>query len=132
VISISESAATWLYLLGRIGLGSVFLVSAIHKAFWYKRAVEEFKQDGIPLIPLALPGTIVLHAIAPVAIIAGVYVMEAALALAVFTVLATLKVHNFWAMQGEQRLIISRVAGANFAVVGGLLVLAAFASGKLS
>jgi len=132
VISISESAASWLYLLGRIGLGAVFLVSAVHKAFWYKRAADEFKQDGIPLIPLTLPGTIVLHAVAPIAIIAGVYVVEAALALAVFTLLATLKVHNFWTMQGEQRLIISRVAGANFAVVGGLLVLAAFASGKLS
>jgi uncharacterized membrane protein YphA (DoxX/SURF4 family) len=53
------------------------------------------------------------------------------LALAVFTIVATVKVHNFWAMQGVQRLIISRVAMANFAVVGGLLTLAAFASGKL-
>ena len=115
-----------------MGLGAVFLVSAVHKAFWYRRAVEEFKRDGIPLIPLTLPGTIALHTFAPIAIIVGVYVVEAALALAVFTLLATLKVHNFWAMEGEQRLIISRVAGANFAVMGGLLVLAAFASGKLS
>jgi putative oxidoreductase len=131
VISLSESLASWLYLAGRIGLAAVFLVSAVHKAVWYGRAVEEFQHAGIPLIPIALPVTIVLHTFAPVAIIAGVYVVEAALALSVFTVVATVKVHNFWAMQGEQRLVISRVAMANFAVAGGLLVVAAIASGKL-
>jgi putative oxidoreductase len=131
MMSLSESLASWLYLAGRIGLAAVFLVSAIHKAVWYQRAVEEFQQAGIPLIRITLPATITLHTFAPIAIIAGVYVVEAALALAVFTIVATVKVHNFWAMQGVQRLIISRVAMANFAVVGGLLTLAAFASGKL-
>jgi uncharacterized membrane protein YphA (DoxX/SURF4 family) len=128
---LSESLASWLYLAGRIVLAAVLLVSAVHKAVWYGRAVEEFQHAGIPLIPIALPVTIVLHTFAPVAIIAGVYVVEAALALSVFTVVATVKVHNFWAMQGEQRLVISRVAMANFAVAGGLLVVAAIASGKL-
>ena len=131
MISLSESVATSLQLAGRIALAAVFLVSAVHKAVWYRRAVVEFRQAGIPLIPITLPATIVLHTFAPVAIIAGVYVVEAALALALFTIAATVKVHNFWTMQGEQRLVISRVAMANLAVAGGLLVLAASASGKL-
>ena len=76
---------------------------------------------------MTLPGTILLHTLAPLAIISGVFIVEASLALAVFTVLATVKVHNFWAMEGMQRLIISRVAMANFALAGGLLILAATA-----
>ena len=131
MITLEEPLTTWLLLLGRIGLAAVFLVSAVHKAFWYQKAVDEFRVDGIPLIPVTLPATILLHTFAPIAIIAGVFVVEAALALAVFTVLATVKVHNFWAMEGQQRLIISRVAMANFAVAGGLLVLAATAATAL-
>ena len=125
MITLHEPLATWMYFLGRVALVAVFLVSAVHKSVWYTKAAEEFRQDGIPLIPITLPATILLHTFAPLAVIAGVFVVEAALALAAFTIIATVKVHNFWSMEGERRLIISRVAMANFAVVGGLLVLAA-------
>ena len=123
--------ADWVYLLGRVCLAGVFLVSGLHKLIWYQKAVDEFRAESVPLIPVTLPATIALHTFASIAIILGVYVVEAALALAAFTIVATIKVHHFWTMEGEQRLIISRVAMANLALVGGLLVLAVLGSSAL-
>jgi putative oxidoreductase len=132
VMLIEDAMGSWLLLVGRIALASVFLVSGIHKAFWYPKAVEEFKFDRIPWIPLALPATIVLHLLGSICLIVGYQTQIAALLLAVFTALATLKVHAFWRLPEAEQLVRSRVANANLGVVGGLLVLAAAGPGILA
>lgn len=124
MITINEALTPWLLLAGKLCLVTPFVVSGIHKLFWYGKAVAEFRADGVPMIPVTLPATIVLHLAGPACILAGVFVTGAALLLAAFTLAATIQVHRFWTMQGQQRLIISRVATANLAVVGGFLVLA--------
>jgi len=129
---IEEPMGSWLLLAGRIALASVFLVSGIHKAFWYRKAVEEFEIDRIPWIPLALPVTIVLHLIGSICLILGYQTQIAALLLAVFTVAATLQVHAFWRLPEAEQLVRSRVANANLGVVGGLLVLAAAGPGSIA
>jgi putative oxidoreductase len=132
MITFGDPLASWLLLAGRVAMAAVFLVSAIHKLVWYRKAVAEFRREKIPLIAITLPGTILLQTFASAFLVAGVFVAEAALALAAFTIVATIKVHHFWTMQGQQRLDISRVALANAGIVGGLLVLAAASSGELS
>jgi len=129
---IDETMTSWLLLAGRIALASVFLVSAIHKGVWYRRAVEEFRNDRIPLIGLTLPATIALHLLGSICLILGYQTQIAALLLAVFTVAATLKVHAFWRLPKPRQLGRSRVANANLAVVGGLLVLAATGPGAIA
>ena len=42
MISIEEPLASWILLVARVCLASVFLVSGVHKAVWYKKAVAEF------------------------------------------------------------------------------------------
>lgn len=128
--SIAEPGLSALVLVARICLSAVFLVSGIHKALWYTRAIEEFKQASAPIIPITLPLTIVLHIVAPVCILLGVFVSAAALSLAVFTSLATLWVHRFWQSRGSVRLEQSRYALANLGLVGGLLLLAASGPGQ--
>jgi putative oxidoreductase len=121
MIAIEEPLASWLMLLARICLAGVFLVSGVHKGVWYQKAVAEFQ--------MAL--TIALHLLGGVALVIGLYAAEAALALAIFTILATVKVHCFWRMSGQQRLDRSRVAMAHLAVVGGLILVAAVGPGRL-
>ncbi len=118
-------------LTARLCLAAVFLVSGIHKGIWYEKAVEEFKDAGVPAIGFFLPLTIALHLVAPLALVLGVFVREAALALALFTVISTAKVHCFWRMEGMERLARSRIAMAHLAVVGGLIILAAAGPGRL-
>ncbi len=128
---IEEPLLSWLILVARLCLATVFVVSGVHKSVWYRKAVEEFRQAGIPAIGFSLPMTIALHILAPIGLITGMYVRTAALALAFFTFVATVKVHCFWRMEGRMRLERSRVALANLALVGGLILLAATGPGRL-
>jgi putative oxidoreductase len=125
-----EPVFSTIVLLARICLCAVFLVSGIHKAFWYGKAVEEFKLASIPLIPLTLPLVIALHITAGICILVGVYVAQAALILSIFTVLTTLWVFPFWRRTGTERLIQSRIAMANLALAGGLLLLSVSSPGQ--
>jgi putative oxidoreductase len=128
---VDEPLASWLVLLARICLAGVFLVSGVHKAGWYQKAVAEFQMARVPVIALFLPLTIGLHLLGGMALVTGVYAREAALALAICTVAATIRVHCFWRMSGQQRLERSRIAMGNLAVVGGLILLAAVGPGHL-
>ncbi len=128
---VEEPLMSWMILAGRLCLATVFIVSGIHKGIWRAKAVQEFKEAGIPAIGLSLTLTIVLHLVAPLALVFGLYAREAALALALFTIIATVKVHCFWRMEGPERLARSRIAIANLAVVGGLIMLAATGPGRL-
>ena len=130
-MQIDEPVIGWVLLLARCCLAAVFLVSGVHKALYYEKAHEEFQLAAVPAIGILLPLTILLHLIASAGLISGVYAQESALLLALFTVVATVKVHCFWRMPGAERLLHSRVALSNLAIVGGLLLLAATGPGRL-
>ncbi|MCZ6862546.1 MAG: DoxX family protein, partial [Alphaproteobacteria bacterium] len=94
------------------------------------KALVEFRQVRIPFVRLAVIGTVVLHIVAPLCLILGIFVRESALTLAVFTLLATFIAHDFWNLSGTDRLNQSRVAMAHLAIIGGLLLLAAAGPGR--
>ncbi len=120
----------WCLLIGRIFLALVYLVSGIHKGIWYQKALIEFQQARVPFARLAVIGTVVLHIVAPLCLILGIFVRESALVLAVFTGLATFMAHDFWNLSGTDRLNQSRIALAHVAIIGGLLLLAAAGPGR--
>jgi putative oxidoreductase len=127
---IEEPLLSWLMLLARLCLAAVFLVSGVHKALYYRKAADEFKRAGIGFVGITLPLTIALHVLASLAIIVGAYVAQAAVLLAVFTLLATLQVHRFWSASGEECLDQSRIALAHLAIIGGLIMLAVTGPGR--
>jgi putative oxidoreductase len=131
-MTIDSTSAPLLMLAARVCLASVFLVSGLHKTIWYRKAALEFKRDRIPAISLILPGTIALQLLASICLIVGYQTREAALALAIFTAAATLKVHAYWRLPKDQQLGRSRITTANLAIIGGLLLLAAVGPGPLS
>ena len=126
------TTAAWVLLLARIMFALVFIVSAVHKAIWYQDAVQEFTDDGVPLISISLPGTILLHFGGAICLLLGLYTEPAGLLLAIHTLVATYMVHGFWRFEGVDRLIRSRVFLANLGVVGGLLYIAALGPGALA
>lgn len=132
MMQIADPFVPWMILAARLCLAGVYLVSGVHKGIYYHKAVDEFRDAGIPAIGPFLPLTIALHLLAPIALITGVFAREAALALAAFTVIATVKVHNFWRMSGAERLARSRIAMAHLAVVGSLMLFAAVGPGSLT
>ena len=131
-MTIDESVSNFLIFFARVSLALVFLVSGLHKGIGYKNAVAEFQRDNIPAIWLTLPATIGLHLIASTCLIHGYQTREAALVLAIFTVVATLKVHAYWRLPAEAQLGRSRIFTANLAVIGGLLMLVAVGGGNFA
>lgn len=128
---ITEPWSSVIALVARMFLSIVFLVSGIEKGLNFSRALEEYEKDSIPLPYVSVTFTIVFHLIASVCLIAGWLVTEMAIALSLFTLVATLMVHHFWTMTGVERLQRSRVALANLGLVGGLLLLAITGPGTL-
>ena len=130
-MQLEEPLLGWILFVARLCLASVFLVSGVHKALYYSRARDEFHQASVPATEVLLPLTILLHVFASAGLISGMYARESALLLAVFTIIATVKVHCFWRMVGAERRDRSRIAFSNLAIVGGLVMLAATGPGRL-
>jgi putative oxidoreductase len=129
---IDSATEDWVLLLARFLIAFVFLVSGIHKAIWYQKAVDEFTADAVPLIAISLPGTILLHLGGAACLILGVFTEPAGLLLAIHTAAATFMVHGFWRFEGINRLVRSRVFSANLGVIGGLLYIAALGPGRIA
>ena len=115
----------------RIALAAVFLFSGLEKSTHFQRTLQEFERERIPLRPASVIFTIALHLIAPICLMVGWFVTPMALALAVFTFAATILVHHFWTMEGEERLARTRVALANLGLICGLVLLATTGPGNL-
>jgi len=75
---------------------------------------------------------IAVEVLGAVALVLGLGTRWAALALAVFTLVASFFFHNFWAMPAEQQMMQQLMFMKNIGVVGGLLALAAFGAGAFS
>lgn len=81
---------------------------------------------------VAAVGTILVEVIAGLAIAVGFKTRYAALALAVFTLLAAVLFHNYWAVPEAQMRVQQIMFFKNVALVGGLLFIAAFGAGPFS
>jgi len=125
----ASNAAT---LLGRFLLALLFVVGGFSKIGGFDGIVGYIGSKGLPLPQLLAVGTIVLEIVAGLALIVGLKARWAAAALAVFTLLATLLFHNYWAMPAEQQRIQYLLFSKNIAVIGGLLMVVAFGAGRWS
>ncbi len=125
----ASNAAT---LLGRFLLAVLFVVGGFSKIGGFDGIAGYIGSKGLPLPQLLAVGTIVLEIVAGLALIAGLKARWAAAALAVFTLLATLLFHNYWAMPVEQQRIQYLLFSKNIAVIGGLLMVVAFGPGRWS
>jgi putative oxidoreductase len=79
--------------------------------------------------PLSLVGRLLLAALF---LPAGIGTRLAALALGVFTLVASFFFHNYWGVAAEQQFVQQLLFFKNIAVAGGLFTLAAFGAGAWS
>ncbi len=119
-------------LIGRILLALMFLGAGISKFGGLEGTAGYIASAGLPLPKLLAIATAILEVVAALMLIVGWQARWAALALAAFTLLATLLFHNYWAMPAEQQFTQQLMFMKNMAIVGGLLVLFAFGPGALS
>ena len=121
-----------LALVGRLLLAALFLPAGLSKIGGFEGTVGYIASVGLPMPQLATIVAIAVEVIAPIALILGWGTRWAALALALFTLVASFGFHNFWAMPAEQAMMQQLMFFKNIGVVGGLLVLAAWGAGGFS
>ncbi len=119
-------------LVGRILLGLLFVISGAGKVFGFDGAVGYIGAKGLPLPQVVAVLTICVELGGGLALILGYRARWAALVLAVFTLLAALIFHDFWAAAAAQARSQQIHFLKNLAIAGGMLVLFAFGPGRLS
>lgn len=125
----SQNAAA---LLGRTLLAVMFLLAGFGKIGGFAGTAAYIASKGLPLPELLAAGTIVLEIGAGLALLLGWKARWAALALAVFTVLASVLFHNYWAMPADQQRMQMLMFMKNLAVTGGMLMVFVFGPGAWS
>ncbi len=115
-------------LLARILMGALFVISGIQKFQGLDGVTGYIGSAGLPAAGVLAWLTAILEVAAGVAIILGYYFKEAALALAVFVLLASFIFHNpnTWADNAMQQTMFLK----NMAIMAGLLFMAAHGAGN--
>jgi len=121
-----------LSLSGRLLLALLFLPAGIGKITGFAGTVGYITSVGLPLPAVAAVIALSVEIIGGVALIAGFGTRLAALALALFTLVASFFFHAYWAAPAAEQFMQQLLFFKNIAVVGGLLTLAAWGPGAWS
>ena len=119
-------------LVGRILLAFMFVLAGYGKIAGYQGTAGFMASAGLPMVGVLLPLTILVELGGGIALAIGWKARWAALALAIFTLLASLSFHNFWAMAPEKAMVNTLLFQKNMAVIGGMLMVFAFGPGRFS
>lgn len=121
-----------LALAGRLLLAWLFLPAGIGKIAGFAGTVGYITSVGMPLPTVAAAIAVVVEIAGGLALLAGFGTRVAALALALFTLVASVFFHAYWSLPAGQQMMQQLLFNKNIAVVGGLLALAAFGAGAWS
>ncbi len=119
-------------LIGRVLLALMFLIAGFSKLGGLEGTAGYIASKGLPMPQVLAIGAAVLEFVAAAMLIVGWQARWAALALAAFTLLASVLFHNFWAMPEAQKMMQQQAFLKNMAAIGGLLLVFAFGPGSLS
>ena len=121
-----------LALLGRVMLSLLFITSGFGKVVAFAGTAGYIASHGLPMAPVVTALTILIELGGGLAILFGFQTRWVALVLAVFTVLAGVIFHNYWAVPADQVMNAQIHFWKNVSIAGGFLSLAAFGAGSLS
>ena len=122
----------WADLLGRIGLALLFIWSGYTKFAYTAANVAYMKAYGMPLAEVLIWPAALIELVAAAMLVLGWKARWAALALAAYTVIATLIFHAYWNVPADQVLDQQTHFMKNIAIVGGLLFVFAHGPGQLN
>lgn len=119
-------------LVGRILLAIVFIPAGFSKIGGFAGTAGYIASKGLPLPEVGAAIAIAVEIVAGIALLLGWKTRWAALALAVFTLVATVFFHAFWSVPAEQHMTQYLMFMKNIGIVGGLLAIYAFGAGRIS
>lgn len=113
--------------IGQLLLGALYVWAGLnHFGPAGEKIVPVLAARGVPMPREALYVASVFELVCGACLMLGIAVAPAAIGLAIFTVVASVVLVNFWDMPaGEMRELLKGVFASNAAIVGGLLIAAA-------
>lgn len=121
-----------LSLLGRICVSLLFFWAAFAKIADLPGTEAYMQSKEMPLIPLFLPLAIVMQMLGAVAILIGYRARIGAGILIAFILPAAVIFHDFWNLEGTERLIEQIMFMKDVGILGGLLFILGFGAGPIS
>jgi putative oxidoreductase len=122
----------WADVLGRIGLALLFIWSGYTKLAYMAANLAYMKAYGMPAAEVLIWPAALFELIAGAMLALGWKARWAALALAAYTVIATLIFHAYWNVPADQVLDQQTHFMKNAAIVGGLLFVFAHGPARFS
>ncbi|HTX16899.1 MAG TPA: DoxX family protein [Candidatus Baltobacteraceae bacterium] len=119
-------------LIGRILLSSVFIIAGINKIRGFSGEEAFVASKHLPLPVVALSIAMIIELVGGLAILVGLYTRFAAWIVFLYMIPITFLFHNFWTLQGAERMDMMLHFEKNAAIAGGLLILAALGPGACS
>jgi putative oxidoreductase len=110
----------------------IFIISGFGKISGFENTVGYIASKGLPMPQIVAAGTIALELGGGILLAIGYKARWAALAIAVFTLLAAVIFHNFWAVEAAQKMAQQINFLKNLAITGGMLMVFAFGPGRYS
>lgn len=122
-----HSLANVFVTVGQLLLGALYVWGGLnHFGPAGERVVPMLKARGVPMPREALYAASVFELLCGACLMLGIAVAPAAIGLALFTVVASVVLVNFWDQPaGDLREALKGVFASNAAIVGGLLIAAA-------
>ena len=127
-----DSFKTPLVVAGRVLLALMFVMAGFSKLGNIAGTAGYIANAGLPVATVLAVAVGLLEVVGGLALAVGFHARWAALALGLFTILATLLFHKFWAVPAAQQSVQQLMFMKNLAVSGGMFMVAAFGAGPLS
>jgi len=121
-----------LALAARVMIALLYIPAGWGKIAGFSGTTGYIASKGLPMPQVLAAGTIAVELGAGLLLLIGLFTRWSALALAIFTLLAALFFHNYWAMPADQQIMQSINFWKNIAISGGLLAIVAFGAGAFS
>jgi putative oxidoreductase len=118
--------------VARVLLALMFFLAGLSKFAGLEGTAGYIGSKGLPMPMLLAVLTATLELVGGVALAIGFQARIAAVALAAFTLLASILFHNFWALPADQAFVQQLMFMKNLAVAGGLLFVFAMGPGPAS
>lgn|SRR3990167_272094 len=114
-----------LFFLSKLFLVFYFLMAGTKNLVHFHKRIGLLKSKKFPFPTPSLAIAITLQIMGSLLVLFNFYPILGAIALIVFTLFSNFVICDFWKKEGLERLLTSFIFYANFAVIGGLLIVIA-------
>lgn len=130
----NDSLKTPLVVIGRVLLALMFIMAGYGKLSNISGTAGYIASGGLPMASVLAVVVGLLELLGGIAIAIGIgwQTRWAALALGLFTLVASLLFHKFWAVAPDQAYMQQLLFMKNLSVAGGLFIVAALGAGPVS